>query len=118
MNSLELTKEVTKILDDKKADKIDVIKVRDLTIISDYFVIASASNTTHVKSLVDEVEFQMKEKFGRSPERVEGYQNANWIVLDYADVVVHVFYEETRNYYNLEKLWADGEKIEITELLK
>lgn len=117
MNSLELTKHIVKILDNKKADKIEVIKVRDLTIISDYFVIASASNSTHVKALVDEVEFKLKE-IGRAPERVEGYQNANWIVLDYNDVIVHVFYEETRNYYNLEKLWADGEKISVDELLK
>lgn len=118
MTSLETVKEVVKILDSKKADKIDVIKIRELTIISDYFVIASANNTTHVKSLVDEVEFQMKEKFGKTTERVEGYQSANWIVLDYNDVVVHVFYEETRNLYNLEKLWADGEQINVEELLK
>lgn len=117
MDSLELAKKIVKVLDNKKADKIDVIKVRDLTIISDYFVIASATNSTHVKSLVDEVEFELK-KEGKAPERVEGYQNANWIVLDYLDVVVHVFYEETRNYYNLEKLWSDGEKVDISDLLK
>lgn len=118
MNSLELTKEIAKVLDSKKAHKIDIIKIRDLTIISDYFVIASATNTTHVKSLVDEVEFQLKQNFKRAPERVEGYDNANWIILDYNDVVVHVFYEETRNYYNLEKLWSDGEKIEVEDILK
>lgn len=117
MDSLDLAKRIVKILDNKKADKIEVIKVRDLTIISDYFVIASANNSTHVKSLVDEVEFKMKEQ-GKSPERVEGYQNANWIVLDYLDVVVHIFYEETRHIYNLEKLWADGEAVPVEELLK
>lgn len=117
MNSIDLVKKVVKILDDKKAEKLEVIKVRDLTIISDYFVIASATNSTHVKSLVDELEFKLKEE-GITPERVEGYQNASWIVLDYLDVVVHVFYEETRNIYNLEKLWSDGEVVSVEELLK
>lgn len=117
MNSLELAKAVAKILDAKKADKIDVIEIADLTILSDYFVIASANNTTHVKALADEVEFELK-KLGKFTERVEGYQNANWIILDYIDVVVHIFYEETRNFYNLEKLWSDGKKIDLTELLK
>lgn len=117
MNPLEITKKVVKILDSKKADKIDVIKIDKLTIISDYFIIASANNTTHVKSLADEVEFQLKE-LGKYPARVEGYESANWIVLDYLDVVVHVFYEETRNYYNLEKLWADGTEMNVEELLK
>lgn len=117
MTSLEFVKHAVKILDNKKADKIEVIKVRDLTIISDYFIITSANNSTHVKSLVDELEHEMK-KQGKTPERVEGYQNANWIVLDYIDVLVHVFYQETREHYNLEKLWADGEKVDISDLLK
>ncbi len=117
MNSLELATAVAKTLDTKKADRIDVIEIADLTILSDYFVIASANNTTHVKSLADEVEFELK-KLGKYTERVEGYQNANWIILDYVDVVVHIFHEETRNFYNLEKLWADGKKLDIVELLK
>jgi len=117
MSSLELTKKIVKVLDEKKADKTEVIKVRDLTIICDYFVIASANNSTHVKSLVDEVEHQLK-GLGKYPARIDGYQGANWVVIDYNDVIVHIFYEETRNIYNLEKLWADGERLEIAELLK
>lgn len=117
MDSLELTKLAVQVLDKKKADKIDVIKISDVTILGDYFVIASASNTTHVKALADELEFELK-KAGRIPERVEGYQSANWIVLDYGDVIAHVFYEETRNYYNLEKLWSDGVQMDVSELLK
>lgn len=117
MNSLELTKLAVQILDKKKADRLEVLKVSDVTILSDYFVIASASNTTHVKALADELEFELKQ-LGRQPARVEGYQSANWIVLDYSDVIVHVFYEDTRSYYNLEKLWADGERIDVAELLK
>lgn len=117
MESLELTRLAAQILDKKKADKIDAIKVSDVTILADYFVIASATNSTHVKALADELEFQLKE-LGRLPERIEGYQSANWIVLDYGDVIVHVFYEETRSYYNLEKLWSDGERLNVEELLK
>lgn len=117
MNSFEIAKKVAKVLDSKKAHKIDVIEITKLTILSDYFVIASATNSTHVKSLADDVEFELK-KLGKNPQRVEGYQDANWIVLDYSDVVVHIFYEETRNFYNLEKLWSDGKKLELNELLK
>lgn len=117
MTSLELTKKIVRVLDDKKAEDIQVIKVRDLTIVADYFVIASTNNSTHVKALVDEVEFVLKEQ-GASPLHTEGYQHANWIVLDYADVVVHVFHEETRGYYNLDRLWSDGQKVEVASLLE
>jgi len=118
MTSYELTKEVIRILDNKKADSIEAIKVRDLTIVADYFVIASATNTTHVKALADEVDYVLGEKFDLKPSHVEGYQYANWIVLDYSDVIVHIFFEETRNYYNLERLWSDGEKINIDEIVE
>lgn len=116
MTSLETVKQVVKILDDKKADDIKVLKIGDLTIMADYFVIASTDNSTHVKALVDEVEYQLKEA-GLPPLRTEGYQYANWVVLDYADVIVHVFHRETREYYNLDRLWADGTEIPVSELL-
>lgn len=117
MTSFELTKNIASILDHKKADDIQVIKVHDLTILADYFVIASASNTTHVKALVDEIEFQLKE-IGVTPKNVEGYQYANWIILDYSDVVVHIFFEETRQFYTLERLWSDGEAVSLSTLLE
>lgn len=117
MTSFELTKEVVRILDNKKADSIEAIKVRDLTIVADYFIIASATNSTHVKALADEVEYVLQEKFDLKPSHVEGYQYANWIVLDYGDVVVHLFFEETRSYYNLERLWSDGEQLNVAELV-
>ncbi|MGI5958256.1 MAG: ribosome silencing factor [Massiliimalia sp.] len=117
MTSLEVVKQVVKTLDDKKAENIDVLRIGDLTIMADYFVIASTTNSTHVKSLVDEVEYQLKEQ-GVAPLRIEGYQYANWVILDYGDVVVHIFHEETRNYYNLDRLWSDGEQVDIQSLLK
>lgn len=108
---------IVKALDLKKAEDIQVIGIRDLTILADYFVIATGSSTTHTRALADEVEFQMKEE-GTEPLRTEGYQSSSWIVLDYGDIVVHVFYKETRQFYNLERLWSDGEQVDISHLLK
>lgn len=116
MTANELVKQIVRILDDKKAEDIRVIKVSELTILGDYFIIADGSNKTHVKSLVDEVEFQTKQE-GRNPVRIEKDTSANWIVLDYNDVVVHIFYKETREYYDLERLWADGEQLSVEEII-
>lgn len=112
MDSLQKAKQIAKILDDKKAIDIVGIKISDLTILADYFVIANASSTTAVKALVDEVDVKMGQ-LGFVPTRIEGYQTKNWIILDYSDVVVHIFYTETREFYSLEKLWADGEQIDL-----
>ena len=105
-----------KILDSKKAENIQVIGITNLTIIADYFVIATGTSTTQVKSLADEVDFQLGQ-LGIEPRGVEGVRAANWIVLDYADIVVHVFYRDTRDEYQLERLWADGEQVDISHLL-
>ncbi len=104
---------IIKTLDSKKAEDIQAIKISDLTIIADYFIIANGTSTTQTRALADEVEFKMK-KQGAEPLRVEGERNANWIIIDYGDVVVHVFYKETREHYNLERLWADGEHIDVS----
>ena len=107
---------IVKTLDSKKASDIKVLKVSDLTIIADYFVLATGTSTTQVKSLAVEVEYILgKERI--EPLRTEGYQGANWIVLDYADIIVHVFHKDTREFYSLDRLWADGEEISIEEFL-
>ena len=106
-----------KALDSKKAVKITALKVKDLTILANYFVIASASSTTQVKALADIVEYQL-EQAGVRPKSVEGVQSRNWIVLDYIDIIVHVFLEETREFYQLEHLWADGEPVDISGWIK
>lgn len=116
MTQEAVLKSIVTTLDDKKAEDIQVIGVRDLTIIADYFVIAAGGSSTHTKALADEVEFRLGEK-GCKPLRTEGYQGADWIVLDYGDVVVHVFYKETREFYGLERLWSDGERIDIKKYL-
>jgi len=97
-------------LDKHKAEDIKVIGVTELTSIADYFVIASGTSSTHVKSLAEEVEFQFKEK-GVAPIRTEGFNTQNWFILDYANVIVHVFSPDARDYYDLDHLWADGEDV-------
>ena len=106
-----------KELDYRKAKNITALKVEDLTILANYFIIASATSTTQVKALADEVEYQLGEK-GVKPKSIEGYQSQTWIVLDYYDIIVHVFLEETRDFYQLERLWADGTPVDISELVK
>ena len=107
---------IIKTLDSKKAEDIQAIKISDLTIITDYFIIANGTSTTQTRALADEVEFKMKQQ-GAEPLRIEGERNASWIIIDYGDVVVHVFYKETREHYNLERLWADGERIDVSKFL-
>ena len=105
-----------KALDSKKAKDIKVLKVDDLTILANYFVIASATSTTQVKALADEVEYQLGER-GVNPKSIEGYQSKTWICLDYIDVIVHVFLESERDFYQLEHLWADGTPVDISDLV-
>ena len=112
MTSLETAKVAVKALDSKKALDIKVIKIQDISAIADYFVIATGTSSTHVKALADEVEAQLDEA-GISVSHVEGYRSNFWILLDYVDVVVHVFSDEAREYYDLERLWQDGEIIDI-----
>lgn len=116
MTSIEVVKNVVRALDSKKAEDISVLKVENLTSITDYFVIAAANSTTQVKAIADEVEFKLKE-LGVMPNKTEGYTQGNWVVLDYYQVIVHVFNTETRQFYSLENLWRDGEKIDIKEFL-
>lgn len=116
MTHEEKLKIIIKALDSKKAEGIQAIKIRDLTVIADYFVIASGNSSTQTKTLAEEVEYQMTQA-GIKPTRKEGYNGSNWVILDYGDVIVHVFYKETRDYYQLERLWADGEKIDIENFI-
>ncbi len=117
MTDIEEMETAVKALDSKKAKEITVLKVDELTILANYFIIASANSTTQVKALADEVEYKMSLK-GVEPKGKEGYQSRTWVVLDYIDVVVHIFVEETRDFYRLENLWADGTPVDISAILK
>ena len=117
MEAKELMENIVKVLDSKKAKDIRAIRIGALTILGEYFVIATGTSSTQVKMLADEVDYQLGEK-GVQPHRVEGYHSENWIILDYTDVIVHIFHEDTREFYDLERLWADGEKVDLSGILK
>ena len=100
----ELMREIVTVLDRKKALDITALKIKDLSTIGDYFVIASGSSNTQVKALTEEVEDHLSKM-------------ALWILMDYYDVVVHIFYKETREFYSIERLWSDAPRIDIDDLL-
>lgn len=116
MTGKTLLATAVKTLDEKKALDIKAIKVGDLTIVADYFVIATGTSTTHVKSLADFVEYTLSQA-GVEPHHIEG-KSTGWILLDYGSVVVHVFLDESRAYYNLERLWTDAQELDISDILK
>jgi ribosome-associated protein len=101
----ELALTIKKILEDKKALNVEIIDVADKTILADRFVIATGTSVTHIKALAGEVEYEVKEQLHRVPDHVEGYSSARWILLDYEDVIVHIFHQDERDFYSLEKLW-------------
>jgi ribosome-associated protein len=101
----------------KKGEDIIALDVGDILSITDAFVITSAANTRHVRTIVDEIEKAMKEHASVRPASVEGLDDATWVLLDYGDIVVHVFLDETRAYYELERLWADAPGIDWEQLV-
>lgn len=103
------------VADDKKATDTVILDVGELLSITEAFVITSAPNARLVKTIVDEVKAQIKEAGGPGPRRIEGLAEATWVLMDYGDFVVHVFFEETREFYDLERLWADAPRIEWAE---
>ncbi len=117
LDSRQMAIAMAKILDNSKAQEVKVLKVEDVTALTDYFVIASGTSTTHAASLADEVEFQMEKQYQRKPLASEGYDTKNWVLLDYGEVILHVFVPGTRDFYDLEHLWADGEPVDLTDLI-
>lgn len=113
MTSLEIAKESAKILDNKKGINIKVVYIKDVSILSDYLVIATGTSSTHVKSLAEDLEFKLKE-LGVMPTHIEGHRSNSWVLIDYGNVIVHVFSEDTRKFYDLERLWKDGKEIELS----
>ena len=105
---MSLLEQIIKVLEDKKAIDIKKVDIKDKTI-ADYFVIASGTSSTHIKALADNVEENLKEQ-GIKPVKIEGYNSGTWILMDYSDVIVHIFTEEEREHYNLEDLWEKIDK--------
>ncbi len=116
MTAEEKIKIAVKALDSKRAENIQVLKISDLTILGDYFIIANGTSTTQTKALAEEVEYQLSQQ-GEEPHHREGMTGSNWYILDYTDIIIHIFYQETREFYRLEQLWADAEQIDISDLL-
>jgi ribosome-associated protein len=113
LTPLDIAKIAVKALDDKKAGDITVLKTREVTVLADYFVICTANSTTQIKSLSDAVEKTLKEQ-GEAPLRNEGYRSGGWVLIDFGCVIVHLFLNEIREFYNLERLWGDAENTDIT----
>ncbi len=116
MTELELAREIVKVLDNKKGMDIKLIEITEHSIVADYFVIVSGTSNTHVKALANEVEYELTQK-GVEPNHIEG-RATGWILLDYSSVLVHVFTGETREYYNLERLWQDARTIDISDIVE
>ena len=114
-NAKEMVKTAVAALQDKKGEDIRVIDISGVTVIAYYFIIASGSNPNQVQALVDNVEEQMY-KAGYDDPRVEGYNTASWVLLDYNDVIVHVFSQDDRLFYDLERIWRDGKEIDVDSL--
>lgn len=100
-------------IDDKKGGNTRILDISEITTISDYFIVTSGNNYNQVKAIADNVEKELLKKHGMRPERVEGYNNGEWILLDYIDYVIHVFDREQRLFYDIERIWSDGKEIEV-----
>ena len=115
MDTKEQAHLIAKALSSKKGLDVEVIKISDVSVLADYIVIATGTSSTHVKALADEVEYQLDEA-GFSVSRVEGHRGNGWILLDYIDIIVHVFDDKSREYYNLERLWEDGTVVKFDDV--
>lgn len=102
-------------LEEKKAKDVRILDISEVSVLADYFLIASGSNRNQVQAMADEVEEQLG-KAGYELKQAEGYQTANWILLDYQDVIIHIFDEENRLFYDLERIWRDGNLVEKADL--
>ena len=113
--SKEMTRIAVAAMEEKKAQDMKIIDIEHISTLADYFVIASGTNRNQVQAMADNVE-EMLGKAGFEPKQIEGYQNANWILMDYGDVVLHLFDEENRLFYDLERIWRDGKLIGKEEI--
>lgn len=114
-NFRQIVDVAVKAIDSKRGEDIEVIKVSDITVLTDYFVVATANSNTQLKAIADEVEYKLTEA-GFEPHHIEG-EKSDWVCLDYIGVVIHIFYRDQRDFYQIERLWEDGEKVDIDNLI-
>lgn len=110
--STEMANLAVAVLKDKRARDIRLLDIAEITTLADYFIIATGTSTTHVQSLADEIVYKLTEA-GHKLHHKEGFRNGRWILVDYGNIVVHVFHDEERKYYNLEKIWVDAKSIPV-----
>lgn len=116
MTSKELAKIAVKALEDKKGEDITVIDISEISVLADYFIIAGGSNRSQIQAMSDNVDEYLS-KNGGSLKQIEGYDAGNWVLLDFQDVIIHIFDKDNRLFYDLERIWRDGKRINIEELL-
>lgn len=116
MDPKTMALEIAKALDSKKGEDIQVLKTADLTTLADYFVLCTATSTTQIKALSDACEKAMKD-LGEAPHHVEGHRGGTWVLMDFSAVVVHIFNDEARAFYDLERLWKDAEQVDLSDVL-
>ena len=115
MTAKEMVRIAKAALEDKKGMNLKIIDIQKISVIADYFMIVSGSNRNQVQALSDSAQEELG-KQGVHPRQIEGYQSANWILMDYGDVILHIFNEEDRLFYDLERIWRDGVLVEAEEL--
>lgn len=108
----EILKTIYDALDDKKANNIVILDISEISEITDYFVICSGSNQNQVQAISDNVEEELAKKDIKG-KKIEGFKNAEWILMDYSDFVIHIFSDEQREFYGLEKIWSDAKRVEV-----
>lgn len=113
--SLEMVKIAYKALDDKLAEDVKVIDIRKISVVADYFIIADGTNKNQVQAMVDNVQEELF-KAGYEMKQMEGYRQGNWVLLDFSDIIIHIFDKENRLFYDLERIWRDGKEISLEEL--
>ncbi len=113
----ELALLAAKALSDKKGREIRVLEIAELTTLADYFVLATGSSNTQINALVDSVEKTLTEEAGEKPLHREGYRGGTWVLLDYGCIAVHVFNQEAREFYGLERLWQDGKPVDLNGIV-
>ncbi len=113
----DLVQIVYRALDSKKGENIKIIDISNVSVVADYFIIANGSNQNQVQALVDQVQEELY-RAGYEPKQIEGYRTGSWILMDYGDIIVHVFSKEDRLFYDLERIWRDGREMELTELIE
>lgn len=111
----ELARIAIAALEDKKAEDVRVIDIGDVSVLADYFIIANGNNRTQVQAMADEVEERLGRE-GAQPRQIEGYQTGNWVLMDFGDVIIHIFDAQNRLFYDLERIWKDGTRIEPDQL--